>query len=337
MLHSQLTSSTLQNSAVAGAYKLPNTFRPPADLLRHSRAGNLVESRPNSLPHISATLASPERPSFSKESISTDDSAIKLNLAQKALEKTLEVKSTLGHTTTDLKSNDTHRFWVGMGASAILIMTLKSAIAVSGGDSALLSLLGGFSAYILADLGTGIYHWGVDNYGDANTPVFGPQIDAFQGHHQRPYTIAQREVANNLHALARPAFFFLFPFFFTPNNAFIDEFLSVFLACVVLSQQFHAWSHTRKGQLPKIVVKLQDMGLLVGRKMHGAHHMPPYNINYCIVSGICNKALDSSGFFLWSEKKIFDIWGIAPRSWGETAPEWLEIDYYEDGLMQEDN
>lgn len=26
---------------------------------------------------------------------------------------------------------------------------------------------------------------GVDNYGDANTPVFGGQIAAFQGHHQR--------------------------------------------------------------------------------------------------------------------------------------------------------
>lgn len=44
-----------------------------------------------------------------------------------------------------------------------------------------------------------VYHWGVDNYGDGSTPVFGRQIAAFQGHHQRPWTITQREFANNLH------------------------------------------------------------------------------------------------------------------------------------------
>lgn len=52
---------------------------------------------------------------------------------------------------------------------------------------------------------TGVYHWGVDNYGDGNTPVFGRQIAAFQGHHQRPWTITQREFANNLHQVRRRA------------------------------------------------------------------------------------------------------------------------------------
>lgn len=30
------------------------------------------------------------------------------------------------------------------------------------------------------DLLSGIYHWGVDNYGDGSTPVFGSQIAGFQ-------------------------------------------------------------------------------------------------------------------------------------------------------------
>jgi hypothetical protein len=45
----------------------------------------------------------------------------------------------------------------------------------------------------------GVYHWSVDNYGDGSTPVFGRQIAAFQGHHQRPWTITQREFCNNVH------------------------------------------------------------------------------------------------------------------------------------------
>lgn len=38
--------------------------------------------------------------------------------------------------------------------------------------------------------------------GDANTPVLGKQIAAFQGHHQRPWTITQREFANNVHQVS---------------------------------------------------------------------------------------------------------------------------------------
>lgn len=46
---------------------------------------------------------------------------------------------------------------------------------------------------------------GVDNYGDGNTPVFGRQIAAFQGHHQRPWTITQREFCNNVHQVSTAA------------------------------------------------------------------------------------------------------------------------------------
>jgi ubiquitin-conjugating enzyme E2 variant len=55
------------------------------------------------------------------------------------------------------------------------------------------------ASYVLSDLGTAVFHWGVDNYGDGSTPVLGKQIAAFQGHHQRPWTITQREFANNVH------------------------------------------------------------------------------------------------------------------------------------------
>ena len=44
-----------------------------------------------------------------------------------------------------------------------------------------------------------MYHWGVDNYGDGSTPIFGSQIVGFQGHHQWPWVITQREFCNNMH------------------------------------------------------------------------------------------------------------------------------------------
>lgn len=58
------------------------------------------------------------------------------------------------------------------------------------------------SMCVPADFATGIYHWSVDNYGSGLTPLVGGQIAAFQGHHQRPWTITQRQVANNIHKVS---------------------------------------------------------------------------------------------------------------------------------------
>jgi ubiquitin-conjugating enzyme E2 variant len=99
----------------------------------------------------------------------------------------------------NLKSTLEHRLWT-YGCLSILGASLAGAAADihSPGDAA--TVLGSvFAAYVLSDFGTAVYHWAVDNYGDGNTPVFGRQIAAFQGHHQRPWTITQREFCNNVH------------------------------------------------------------------------------------------------------------------------------------------
>ena len=82
-----------------------------------------------------------------------------------------------------------------------------------------------------ADFATGVYHWSVDNYGSGATPIVGDQIAAFQGHHQRPWTITQREFANC--------------------------FIATFVFMVAMSQQFHAWGHMKKSDLPAAVLALQ--------------------------------------------------------------------------------
>jgi ubiquitin-conjugating enzyme E2 variant len=99
----------------------------------------------------------------------------------------------------NLKSTMEHRLWT-YGCLSILGTSIAGAAPDihSPGDAA--TVLGAvFAAYVLSDLGTAVYHWAVDNYGDGNTPFFGRQIAAFQGHHQRPWTITQREFCNNVH------------------------------------------------------------------------------------------------------------------------------------------
>ncbi len=173
-------------------------------------------------------------------------------------------------------------------------------------------------AYWLSDAGTGIFHWSVDNYGSKHTPVMGSIIDAFQGHHKYPWTITKRQFANNIHVTCPATMCVTVPLLLTPGlDQNVSASMGVFCSMIVLSQQFHAWSHIKKSQLPELVCKAQDVGLLLSRKSHGAHHRPPFKGNYCIVSGWWNEILDGSGFFMKMEKTIYNVTGVAPRCWSD--------------------
>eukprot|EP00198_Chlamydomonas_reinhardtii_P006583 XP_001695919.1 low CO2-induced protein [Chlamydomonas reinhardtii] len=228
----------------------------------------------------------------------------------------------------NLKSTPEMRAWTWVSISMMGATFAEALNKVNGFDDAVSLGAAVFLAYVMADLGTGVYHWGVDNYGDGNTPVFGRQIAAFQGHHQRPWTITQREFANNLHQVFQPAAY--------PAAGLLaicpamsvgwDAWASSFLFLVCMSQQFHAWSHMKKSELSPVVVALQDAGVLISRKQHGAHHRAPFEGNYCIVSGWWNGILDKSRFFRKAEKFIFDYTGIEPRCWEMPTEDWKELE-----------
>lgn len=158
-----------------------------------------------------------------------------------------------------LTSTWEHRVWTwGPMAVMAAICGVAASQVSSPGDVAGCAVALAAS-YLLSDLGTGIYHWSVDNYGSGETPMFGRQIAAFQGHHQRPWTITQREFCNNLHQVFKPAAYpaaallLASPFLPPAVNAFTGSFL--WLVC--MSQQFHAFSHMKKSELPAVVVALQ--------------------------------------------------------------------------------
>ena len=82
----------------------------------------------------------------------------------------------------ELTSNLEHRMWT-FGSMALMAGSLVQACLQAhyqgdmGGLTVVLALL---VSYVSSDLGTGIYHWSVDNYGDGKTPLVGKQIAAFQ-------------------------------------------------------------------------------------------------------------------------------------------------------------
>lgn len=172
-----------------------------------------------------------------------------------------------------------------------------------------------FTSWVLADLGSGILHWSVDNYGNGKTPIMGSIIAAFQGHHAAPWTITERGFCNNVYKLCLP--FGLIPM--TLINAITGPFATFFWTtfCVleIMSQEFHKWSHQLPSETPGWVNRLQKMGLTVGRKPHAMHHLAPYEGNYCIISGFCNDWLDESGFFRRLEHIVYNLNGVESNAW----------------------
>jgi palmitoyl-[glycerolipid] 3-(E)-desaturase len=99
------------------------------------------------------------------------------------------------------------------------------------------------------------------------------------------------------------------------TGPFTTFFLTCFCVLEILSQEFHKWSHMTKSQTPSWANHLQDAGLTIGRKPHAQHHLAPYDGNYCIISGICNRWLDQFGFFRRLEHLVYNLNGVESNAW----------------------
>lgn len=201
----------------------------------------------------------------------------------------------------------------------IVLASLASAVVGSAIEHIWIGpILSGFIGYLFADLGTGVYHWIIDNYGDASTPVFGFQIDAFQYHHKWPWAITISEFANRSHVIGRGITFTMIPLYLIfHDQPLLMAFLGVASGCLMFSVQIHAWAHGTKRELPWIVVALQDAGVFISPSQHAAHHQPPYSNSYCILSGVWNRFLDEYKVFEALEMVLFLKLGLRPRSWSE--------------------
>jgi hypothetical protein len=174
------------------------------------------------------------------------------------------------------------------------------------------------SSWLLADFGSAVLHWSVDNYGNGRTPIMGNIIAAFQGHHSAPWTITERAFCNNVYKLCVP----FGPLTMGPLFGLLHQdhpaatlFLTCFCVLEIMSQEFHKWSHQLPSQTPSWANALQRMQLTIPRTPHAQHHMAPFEGNYAIISGICNPILDQSGFFRRLEKLIYDVNGVEANAW----------------------
>ena len=185
------------------------------------------------------------------------------------------------------------------------------------GFTAIQAIFVTLTSFMLADLGSGVLHWSVDNYGNGRTPIMGGIIAAFQGHHSAPWTITERGFENNVSKLCVPfgvQTTLAMKFIFGLGPA-ATLFWGVFCVTEIMSQEFHKMSHTTKAEAGPIWDTLQKFGVSIDRKSHAQHHIAPYDGNYCIVTGLCNNVLDKSGFFRRLEHVVYKLNGIESNAW----------------------
>ena len=166
---------------------------------------------------------------------------------------------------------------------------------------------------VLGDLGTGIFHWSVDNYGTIKTPVFGSVCVAFQGHHDTPWTITFRSFCNNVYKIAYGTIPPLLLLAALRPPALVLVFFTLFINWWLISQELHKFAHMRTA--PPAVRFLQNAGVILSKKEHGLHHTSPFEAHYCILTGICNPLLDKTGFFRHLERAVFALTGNVPNTW----------------------
>ena len=83
----------------------------------------------------------------------------------------------------------------------------------------------------------------------------------------------------------------------------------------IMSQEFHKWSHMTKSEVSPLINQLQAQGLILNRVAHANHHLAPFEGNYSIISGICNKVLDRIGFFRWMEHMVWKLNKVESNAW----------------------
>ena len=82
--------------------------------------------------------------------------------------------------------------------------------------------------------------------------------------------------------------------------------LAFAIAGGLVMNQVHYWQHKPAKGWIKV---LQETGVIQGRKMHNRHHTPPYDGNYCVLTGWLNPFLEKLGFWTGLEKLL----RITPR------------------------
>ncbi|HZN95177.1 MAG TPA: fatty acid desaturase family protein [Myxococcales bacterium] len=180
-----------------------------------------------------------------------------------------------------------------------------------------LMLLAVCSAYLGADLLSGVVHWMGDTWCSPSTKWLGPTlVRPFREHHVDEKAITRHDFVetngnNCLVSLPGVLLALVVPL----NRGWLGIFVAVFLVALVfwvlMTNQFHKWAHLDSP--PAWIAFLQRWHLILPPAHHAIHHSAPFNRYYCITVGWLNRPLQVIRFFPAMEWLISSLTGALPR------------------------
>lgn len=179
------------------------------------------------------------------------------------------------------------------------------------------------SGYIMADFISGFVHWLADTWGATNLKVIGPAlIRPFREHHVDAKAITRHDFVetngnNCLISLWVGCICVFMPLEVEGFQAlliFLMVSLGSMIFWVMMTNQFHKWSHYDEARLPRFVRLLQRAHLILPPNHHDIHHTAPFDQYYCITTGWLNWPLTKLGFFKGLERLVTLTTGMVPRA-----------------------
>ena len=202
-------------------------------------------------------------------------------------------------------------------AAAVVLLTLvamRIAITLTLAWWMPLAFLAGVA---IADLASGLVHWGADTWGDDDLPLIGRRLlKPFRLHHVDPDDFLRRSFIDANGDVAFATLPALVALLLVPlDRAWAPALLVAgFGLCAVgmWTNQIHQWAHMPSP--PRLVGVLQRCGMLLGHESHAAHHAGAFDRHYCITTGWWNRPLEAIGFFRRLEALIGAATGAVPRA-----------------------
>lgn len=167
------------------------------------------------------------------------------------------------------------------------------------------------SAWLAADLVTGMVHWWEDRYGNPEWPILGAYVvEPNIRHHtdQRDFLAGgywHRNWTTIVPAAVAAAALLAVG---SRWGALVAAFSSQ-------ANEIHGWAHQR---CSRPIRGLQLLGVICSQEGHARHHRSPFSTDFCVMTDITNPVLGWLGFWQILEALI-GMLGIQPRAERATA------------------
>ncbi len=212
-----------------------------------------------------------------------------------------------------------HRIYEGAGIilGFVCLARLGAGLVFTGTVSGWWVPLTVFAGLLGADFVSGVVHWLFDTWGSVDTPVVGQlAIRTFREHHVDARAMTRHGfVETNGHNITLSALPSVVGIVALGHHSLASTLVAMsgfFMAlCVGLTSQIHKWAHMES--IPRVVRKMQDLGLIIGARHHDRHHVCPHDSHYCITVGWMNAPLELVHFFRVLERVITAVTGAKPR------------------------